>query len=515
MQVNMSSSLHNKFEFQLINSEGVVTQEVTAYNLVTDSYYTRSNRSGDGVTFSNIVLGTGTGEVSTSDTALFNQIASKSSGISSGNITYVDVNQFSVQSVVTFTEAEAIGLITEVGLRGNNTLYTHAMVTDAEGHQISINKTDTDRLIITITLYLTISLPDTMVPYQGIGSTAFSWCGDQKRYTAFSDGDIHFFVRKMLGCSDYRWIDAGTLGLAVSPKGGTGSYNGGYDNNFSWGLSASDTPNGIRYQNNGRVLSADWNLPGTYQIYGFNTPIGHIPITSDIFPPLPLTLSEVADGTSTGFNFKIPRLMSDVKVYIDDVLQPANSYTWNGIDYVNTFQSWETTQADKLLENPAEWNSDYYNFGRVHSLIFNSSWHANSNERFSTDTMIFDFGAPQQFTRAYKPEANRAYSDWQYSDDNENWTTLTIPASDANIYDLPEPITARYLKTTNATSADWSNSWTPTGHTHLCCFKNQLEFNTAPLADAVVKVEAKSAYPIKNSNWLFDQFVLDFTISRA
>lgn len=515
MQVNMSSSLHNKFEFQLVNSEGMVTQEVTAYNLVTDSYYTRSNRSGDAVTFSNIVLGTGTGDVSVTDTALFNQIASKASGISSSNITYVDVNQFSVQSVVTFTEAEAVGLITEVGLQGNSTLYTHAMVTDAEGHQISINKTDTDRLIITITLYLTISLPDTMLPYQGIGSTAFSWCGDQKRYTDFADQDIHFFVRKMLGCIGGGWNSSTTLGLAASPKGGDGSYNGGYDNNFRWGLSVSNTPNGIRYQNNGRVLSADWNLPGTYQIYGFNTPIGHIPITSDIFPPLPLTLSEVADGTSTGFNFKIPRLMSDVKVYIDDVLQPANSYTWNGIDYVNTFQAWETAQADKLLENPAEYNSDYYNYGHISSVIFNSHWHCNSNQRFSTDTMIFDFGSPQTFNRAYKPTANQAYSDWLYSDDNENWTTLTIPSSSANIYDLPEPITARYLKTTNATSGDWSDSWTPTGHTHLCCFRNQLEFNTAPPADAVVKIEAKSAYPIKNSNWLFDQFVLDFTISRA
>lgn len=515
MQVNMSSSLHNKFEFQLVNSEGVITQEVTAYNLVTDSYYTRSNRSGDAVTFSDVVLGTGTGDVSVTDTALFHQIASKSSGISSGKIRYLDVNQFSVQSVVTFTEDEAIGLITEVGLKGNSTLYTHAMVTDAEGHQISINKTNTDRLLITITLYLTISLPDTMLPYQGIGCTAFSWCGDQKRYTDFSDGDIYFFVRKMLGCTSYGWNASTSLGLTASPKGGTGSYNGGYDNNFSWGLSVSNTPNGVRYQNNDRVLSASWNLPGTYQIYGFNTPIGHIPITSDIFPPLPLTLSEVADGTSTGFNFKIPRLMSDVKVYIDDVLQPANSYTWNGIDYVNTFQAWETTQADKLLENPAEWNSDYYSYGNVTSIIFNSNWHCNSNVRFSTNTMIFDFGSPQTFNRAYKPTANQAYSDWQYSDDNENWTTLTIPKSDANIYDLPEPITARYLKTTNATSGGWSDSWTPTGHSHLCCFKNQLEFNTAPPADAVVKIEAKSAYPIKNSNWLFDQFVLDFTISRA
>lgn len=516
MKAEIKNSLHNKFEFRVIGKDGELKQEAVAYNLVTNNYYQRMN-SFYSMSFDNVQLGTGTGTISITDTQLFSYLTEKGSGLSSYNIVYIGVNQFKVQSSVTFTESEAVGNLTEIGLGGQGLLYTHALITDSEGNPIAVNKTDTDRLIITITVFLTVSLPQSIAPFYGIGATSFSHYGDQKRYTNFSDDDIYYFVKHAIGC--YSGWDGGTwnanVGLAVSPGGHTGCYNGGYDNLFSWGVTVNNTSTGVRIQNNGRALSADWNLPGTYQIYALNCALGHIPITSEIFTPLPLTLSEVADGTSTGFNFKVPKLSTEhIKVYIDDVLQSSSTYTWNGTDYVNTFQSWETTQADKLITNPAEYNSDYYNFGQTGSIIFNSYWHLNSAELWSTNTMTFDFQEQKTFTRSFKPVAGTTYTDWEYSNDNENWTTITIPSSDSNYYDFPTPIRARYLRAPNCFNR-WDNSWTPENHTLLCCFSNQLEFNSPPSAGSIVKIEAVSEYPIKNSNWILDQFVIDFTISRG
>ena len=47
--------------------------------------------------------------------------------------------------------------------------------------------------------------------------------------------------------------------------------------------------------------------------------------------------------------------------------------------------------------------------------------------------------------------------------------------------------------------------------TFLRCL-NLLE---TPSAGSIIKIEAKSAYPIKNEHWIIDQFVLDVKISRA
>ena len=509
----MTSDVHNKFEFQLIDKDGNVKQEAVGYNVVTNDYYTYLNKN-QAVQFSTVLLGTGVGTPSVTDTAMFSQLASKSTGISSSNITFVDTNQFTNQMSITFNENEAIGAITEVGLYGNNRLYSHAMLTDAEGHTITVNKTDTDRLIITVTIYLTLQLPSNVLPFYGVGSGTFSYYGDQKRY---KDSEVHYLVSHCLGCTSSRWSDQNAIGLALTKGGSAGSYAGGYDNNLNWSMSVSETSTGIRYQSSGRKLADAWNLPGTYQIRGLCTPIGYINMTADIFPPLSLTLSEVADGTQKGFNFKIPWLMSDVKVYINNELQSASSYTWNGTDYVNSFQAWESAQAEYVIVNPARYSnpSPYYNsFGTV---LFNQNYHMSSGPTYSTNTIVLDFGTQKTFNRAYKPTASSSYSDWKYSNDNVNWTTLTIPSSSSNIYDFPTPITARYLKAENAivNSSCWDNSWTPVRHSQLCCYKDQLVFNTAPPADAVIKIEAKSAYPIKNSNWILDQLVLDFSISRG
>lgn len=517
MEATIGSKLHNKFDIQLINKDGNVTQSVTAYNVVLNRYYTDLN-SNTAMFFNRLYLGTGTGTPTVTDTGLFSHLTDKGFELSQTDVHYLGVNQYSMSKSLTFSEAEAIGQISEIGIGTyNNVVYTHAMVTDAEGHVISINKTDTDRLIITITVYLTLTRPSNVVPVHNITTTVFSVYGETPTSAAsITAGDgLEMIVRACMGLGAS--IADGDIYCSLSPGEIVGVSSDG--DGVAISTSVTVTDNVIRKQSSGRILSSQHNLPGTYQIYGFFTPIGYLPITNSVFPALPITLTRTADGTQKAFNFGIAELMSDVKVYINDVLQPANSYTWNGKDY-SIFQAWETCHADYVIKTPVclDNRGNYYAYMNVNytSPIFNN-YKRFDNRTWDYTDLVYDFKTALTFTRAYKPSATAAYNDWTYSNDNINWTTIEIPASpDTNYYDFPTPITARYLRMqTGVVGGNWLNScWTPS-LPELCCYKDQLVFNTAPAANSIVKIEAKSAYPIKNSNWILDQFVLDMQVSRA
>ena len=513
MEIEYGVGLHNKFDIQLVDSTGNIKQEITAYNIVLNSYY--SHLSNDEViSFNRLLIGTGTGTPAVTDTGLFQLLAYKDFDFAYTDVIYHDVNQYSVAASLTFTENEAIGRITEIGISNrNNTLYTHAMVSDAEGHTISINKTNTDRLIITITVYLTLVRPDNVVPYHGVSVDCYSVYGEQATSgsttlerivstclglsTNIVDGNCAVYYCASPGCPATNWIPDYVGYKSVATM-----------------LDVAVTSGIIRMYSRDRILSTDGNLPGTYQIYGMCTQIGYIPITSDIFPPLHLTLTKVGDGVQTAFNFGISELTSNVKVYINDVLQDVSSYTWNGKDY-SLFQTWETARADKVIKSPScTAHGGWYNC--YCTPIFNYQPLFGQSPTINNYDIVYDFGEIKQFNKAYKPEASTEYRNWEYSNDGSSWTTIVIPASPTgNYYTFPTPISARYLRMqTGLIEGTWINYWTPP-LPELCCYSDQLVFNTAPPVDSVIKVEIESLYPIKNANWIIDQFVLDLKIGRA
>lgn len=515
MKAEYGVALHNKFEIQVVAADGTVKQEITAYNVVLNRYYTDLSNNTT-MYFGRLYLGTGTGTPSVTDTGLFTQLTTKNFEFSTTDVTFIDVNSYSVATTLTFTETEAVGLITELGIGNRSSvLYTHAMITDAEGNIIAINKTNTDRLIITLTLYLTLNVPSNVVSYHGLSTDCYSVYASQQATAGTSY--LPRIISAALGLNknicDGRNEYVYYSGSPGCPTMSLGADYVGYKT-LSTKLQASVTQGILRMANSERILSTDSNLSGTYQIYGMNTPIGYIPITSDVFPVLPLTLSKTADGTQKAFNFGVGELLPDVKVYINDVLQPANSYTWNGKDY-SIFQVWETARADKVIKTPVcKAHSNYYQC--YTTPIYNYQPMFGNTATWVNKDIVYDFGERLNFTRAYKPNASTAYTNWEYSNDNQTWTTINIPASPStNYYDFPTPISARYLRMREGvTTQMWVNNWTPM-LPELCCYSDQLVFNTAPSAGSIIKIEAKSAYPIKNEHWIIDQFVLDVKISRA
>ena len=114
MQGKAGIKLHNEFQFQLVGADGKVKQEGKAQNVVVNRYYNELPSSLPNF-FQEILLGTGTGTPSASDTGLFNRIAGKDYQTIT-NVTPLGSHQYTWSVTTTFTENEANGNLTEVGL---------------------------------------------------------------------------------------------------------------------------------------------------------------------------------------------------------------------------------------------------------------------------------------------------------------------------------------------------------------------------------------------------------------
>lgn len=153
MSIDINVGIHNKFVVDLIDAEtGKIKQTATGYNVICNGYYSSiitDSRMG-------IALGSGNGIPAATDKALFHQEFHTTDNISKIGTSYSkDQRVFSYTMGITLTETQLAGVtITEVGLRSNARLLTHAMLQDMNGNPVSIAKSDTDILSVYATLYL-------------------------------------------------------------------------------------------------------------------------------------------------------------------------------------------------------------------------------------------------------------------------------------------------------------------------------------------------------------------------
>lgn len=509
MQSKAGIALHNEFQFRLIGADGTVKQEGKAQNVVLNRYY---DNLPDYLRLfcSYIQLGTGTGTPAASDTSLFNRIAVKAYN----NITLVTPlgnNQYSWSVSVTFTENEANGNLTEVGLCDDDwRLYTHAMITDSEGHTIVIEKTNTDRLTVTATLYLTLTFDnsadwtDLNVDFESYPSRRSARTVPE--YTTSLDNCVHP-IRTATGSNSND-----TTFYMLLAKGATKGWSTGCNYTYN---STNKTKRYLK----GRINSTDYNMNATYQIFGFGTKYfakffpDHV-----VFPPITLELEQVAAAGNNGdFNFGIPILMDDVTVYVDGVQQPSSAYTWGGKDF-SLRQAWASQHGDYLAKAARiVYNYAYYYTSTPVCGVINT-YYSTREDRSKPYYCIWDFGTPKAVnTLKNTQDGNDSSCTLYYSDDNENWTqaATTYNAGNGTFTRTFETITARYWKIEVPQyfqSYDMVNMQS-TFQGAFDFVQPQLHLNTPPAEGAVVKVVAKSEYPIKNSNWIIDQMLVDWQIS--
>jgi len=535
MKTDIGCSMHNKYHLILTDSKtGAVKSEAVAYNIVCDQYYENLNMKlvqSYQYTISDIAVGTGTGTPAVTDTGLFNMISRK--GFTRGPVLKLGQNQYSEEITATFTENEANGLLTEVGVWAwtdsyRHALISHAMLTDSEGHTITIEKTNTDRLTVVCTLYLTITYPQILEPQPFCPGNRYLSvaAAESANIQSISYSDCPNFIRNFLGAADIN--SRNSMGYCLSEGTYTYGmeYNNAYDVNHSVGVDETATNTGYRLSGR-RAESTALNLISTYQIKGLAYFLGNIRFPNHtLFPPKELTLEKTADGSTTDFNFGIPELMqSPVSVYIDNVLQDPSTYTWYGKDYTINPQAWISQSGKYLVEHA---NITIKDWSGVKGPCPNQFW-ASNRLMDANAYFLYDFGSPYTVDTFKHTMYQYVYSNtWfvlEYSDDKETWTEAAritgTGASDFTTQTVTfSPISARYWRTrTNGFPSNYSyGSDSPVFSIYVGAFdspKPQLRFNTAPASGAIVRVVAKTEYPLKNSNWIIDQNIIDISFSRG
>lgn len=532
MKTDVGCTMHNKYHLILTDSRtGTVKAEAVAYNLVCNQYYQNLNlKLNQSFTnpMSDIAVGTGTGTPAITDTGLFHMIEQKA--FTRGPVIKLGQNQYSEELTVTFTENQANGLLTEVGVwawtdYSRHALVSHAMLTDSEGHTITIEKTNTDRLTVVCTMYLTITLPSILEPQPFCpGFTYLSVAAaESANLQSIPYSSCPYLVRYLLG---YTGTEMNDMGYLLSD--GTYVY-GAYEHQefdvyHSPGTEGEITSTGYRISGR-RVESTVLNLASTYQIKGLAYRFGTIRFPNHtLFPPKELTLEQAADGSTTDFNFGIPELMqSPVSVYIDNVLQDPSTYTWYGKDYTINPQAWISQSGKYLVEHA---NITAKEWSGVKGPCPNQFW--SQHKMDANAYFLYDFGASYTVDTfkhtEYSSTANTTWFILEYSNDKETWTEAARITGSA-VYGYKNrtitfsPISARYWRTrTNAFPSNYSYSDPPVFSVYVGAFdspKPQLRFNTAPASGAVVRVVAKTEYPLKNSNWIIDQNIIDLSFSRG
>lgn len=156
MNIKIPAQFRGTYEFILKRKDGSVQKE-TVHNIATSNIVNATHSS-------SLSIGSGSGTPSSADTKLFNH----KWNISASVVSHVqnigeDGASMNMTYIVPATTSY-VAVITEVGMGEPNSIYTHAMLVDAEGNPISIIKTENDELTINVTLelYTSTTLPLTM-----------------------------------------------------------------------------------------------------------------------------------------------------------------------------------------------------------------------------------------------------------------------------------------------------------------------------------------------------------------
>lgn len=547
MNANFGVSLHNRFEAVLIDAKtNKVKQTAKAENVVLNGYWEDAFAN---TSYVSLALGTGTGTPSVTDTNLFRFLGMRciSTYYDTRATSRIGPHEWKKVWVTTFTENQAIGELTEIGLgRGSSSsssswsstniskYYTHAVFTDAEGNPIRINKTDSDRLTLTVTVFLTLNWSDAGPVYPVINLRNPKIACDPRPdyvtgdsyYTApismwlLNENNIAADIKYQINTLPLRYLYSTLHATPTTP------------------YTTNKPQLTFRNYTSSRVLSTQGNATNysTYLIKCVNNYYAFVSLPNEsVYPSRLLTLTTAADGLTTDFNFDIPILNThNVKVYIDDVLQSSDTYVFNGLNFKHP-QGW--TSCDTLYISKIDWypyssggGSDVYNplspimYYREDSYTNNSNYVATYYYDFKTPYTVSAIGkcAPTSFV------IERGVPTLYYSTDNENWTQINITQwstianyrnfanIDSKVINI-DPISARYWKVEHPLLSA-SSYYADDKLWASILFgdpKPQLQFNTVPASGSVIKVEAYCDYPIKNSNWIIENGMsFDYAFTR-
>ena len=511
-KIGIGLKVYNVFEFELKNTVTGDVKRYKSHNIVLDNFTRQMVISGSNFNISAIPVGTGTGVISPTRTALFNQIISP--GATRQAFSFDDDPAWA-RYTATLTETQGNGNLTEVGLSAGSGLFTHSMITDAEGNPISIPKTNVDILTITATIYGSFEAVNT----PGIKVPKFPAV-----IQPVPQGEQPHVINDKESMLLRLGIGFPINGLGVFTPSTTmvlGTYHKtNHIENNGWNVAQSIFsigPNPIRDAALGRVRvrvsmgSAQGNLAGgPYLIKAIRyRNLAEIQFPNyDIFPRRAAEfIAGVGDGIKTGFNINLPQCnVGDEEVYIDNVLQDPSTYDFSGKNMAYT-QAWRSSDIYFLMEG-----SGYVETrtGGVQAKwpFFPMTTNASAPFLWSDEArpFIYDFEQPVKINRLQGNAA--ALSNLEYSHDLVTWTRVITNQINVDF----DTVEARYWKFWNTTVYLTSVTVASSATSMLAVFdelRDGLIFDEPPPDGAVIRAVVTSDYPWKDSNWELN-FETDF-----
>lgn len=504
IELKAPMSIKNEYVLELYDKDGKLKEKAYAYNLVTNQFWKDAFKTTTGWNpFKCMRLGTGTGTPSVSDTALFKSLVEVRTTVKSVQYAYPT-------SVATITatfpaNASAIGVITEVGFsKGNYSPYlqTHALLQDSEGNPITINKTDTDTIIVTAKVHVTVSASEQLNLVPASSSIV------AKMFTDASNLSISYVA--LCACP----LKADTS-MIVSNTSCTAAYS---SRSFAFPTTRLDSGTG-----NNMYINA---------VYASG--VGYIQLPNEsIFPAYELQPMRVGtgDGITTSFNCPIPDFVENTEVVTIDGVELVRD-----VDYT----------VDPIGNNAlnASAISAYSNFAKRISGAISSSTSYRTMQ-FGTKSMeysgvmigpqdkplLFDFGSEKLCNALFidsltNPNRyhDRAYACTiylEYSNDGEAWSAATsvntkfiehdsvdkLPSNCKNILTKFDPVSARYWRVYLTSSSSYATNiglGSGGGNSFIGYVGDGIIFKEPPAEGAEIKIKATVNRPYKTSDYVID-----------
>lgn len=535
------------YNFKVYRND-VLRQEVNTHNVICDWFWVRrkGKESSAGVWECPLHVGNGTNVTPTStDTALKSQlwgIDCDSSATSYHLRESVDdvewcqlTNKYTIPATTSY-----VGTITECGLYGTNNkcLTTHALLLDAEGNPISIDKTDLDLVKIEVSLRFYFNDSEDIKVYPA----------NQTPIWNYLYGGVH-----LAGCLNENiealWcVKDALLGKDLHPmpiRNGSAPrwYSTYLSTVFARNKDTSDSTDRVLREINvqGARLGTDFAPTGQHFIRGFRVAnMFIIPLPNEkIFPRYEIKDMEagIGDGTTTEFVCPMNYFIEDTdKVYVDGILQVRGvDYT---LEYDNNNQMLPELMASNdaiitgALDNDSNAANAYLPLFRaaltdlklIGSDTYGKSGNAHSYvTHFSaSQPILFDMEKEVKVNtfQIGKSHANKVtYTLWVSNDDGLTYTEVaSITKTSSVVYKVTfDTITARYFKVTSTKDSkgfykgcNGAGSYSAPGAVdkdELCLFGyvgHGIQFTNPPVAGAIITMDASTDLPMKNENFVFD-----------
>lgn len=506
--------IHNKYKLQLLDTNGCLLQEAYAYNQASSRRYNMVCLHGTfpGISQSQtgyqtayydmssgpagVHLGTGTGDIDV-DTRMYLFAEAFDMDISWTRVSEYTFENMHFTASATFPATTSyVGALTEIGLGPThcNTLLSHAMLVDAEGNPIVVNKTSTNILVVTIDVFFTAIRPEQPFGFLYDPAAASSLAGAWRdnAWNTSMDAKLPLPGGKTFYFSPAYAPDAADAKTAKNCTAGLLSISGWktavpYDRNtkaaFPYALKALNCRSNADSNNFGFAHSIV--LPG----------LGTIPLPNEsILPAYNYTGISIGtgDGTTTNWLPSVNEVVS-AKVYIDGALSEAafqsfdvkKSPLWNKCIKIEYFQN-STVIATLDIPSYGHANNQaacialpmsnmvaaaYVNgiYAGKHAPKAYQSRGGYSSESLGTRVIYYDAEGitldhfrccPASYSNTGSqsntyiwPQGNYTL---EYSDDGSSWT-VAITATEAFKVYYFTPITAKYWRLRGGHSFGYSD----------------------------------------------------------